>query len=409
MIKPHPTDRPEEALVQTRHSHLGWRATPIAVGAALVTMLTATMPANAQDGDGTARLATKADQATTKVAKPQLRGIPVRAGVSSIQADKLADELGPKRTAGVYFDRKTQRMVVTVTDARAEQAVTKAGAITKRVKHSTKDLKAVTDALDERIDTSGTTWGTDVDDNRINVTADSTVSDAEFAGMKAVLKPYGDAARLTRVGGTFELGGAVNGGKYMRSDDGYQCSAGFNVRKKDNPGSLYLLTAGHCTVNAAGVSDWYNGAGTYFGYDAGGRYPGTDYGLIKHNNADISKPGNVYWHGSGQVTDITHSRDPGFGEYVCFSGYRYGTACGTVYELNVTVRYSSGNEVRGLFRTDHCTVAGDSGGAVFHGDAALGINSGFHSENSGSNPPGGCISYQQPVNPALAWYDVEVY
>jgi streptogrisin D len=158
------------------------------------------------------------------------------------------------------------------------------------------------------------------------------------------------------------------------------------------------LTAGHCTVGATGVSDWYNGAGTYFGYDAGGRYPVTDYGLIRHYNASVSKPGNVYIHSTGNVQDITHSRDPGDGEAVCLSGWASGGDCGSVQELNVTVNYGDG-DVNGLFRSNICRQPGDSGGSIYHNDAALGLHSG------GS----GCTAYHQRVNPALAWYGMEVY
>ncbi|MCW6006002.1 hypothetical protein K1W54_15650, partial [Micromonospora sp. CPCC 205371] len=167
------------------------RAVPVAVGAVVLAVLATTAPANAERVAGTAPAAEKVVE----------RGIPVRTGIGSVRADGLAGELGPQRTAGVYFDRKTERMVVTVTDAAAEQAVTAAGGGAKRVKLSTEDLKAGGEAVDERIDARGTTWGTVVDENVINVTADSTVSDADFAEMEAVLAPFGDAARLTRLPG----------------------------------------------------------------------------------------------------------------------------------------------------------------------------------------------------------------
>ncbi|TDB76268.1 S1 family peptidase [Micromonospora sp. KC723] len=345
----------------------------------------------------TAAHAAPAPDGTSQVG-PELHGIPVRAGIGSVRAERLAGELGPERTAGAYFDQRTGRMVVTVTDAEGERAVTAAGGLAKRVRYSTEELTAVTDALNARIDTRGTTWGTEVDDNRINVTADSTVSDADFAEMRAVLAPYGDAAVLTRVPGELVLNGTVNGGKYIRSEHGYQCSAGFNVQKKSDNSQKFLLTAGHCTTHDPGVSDWYNGANEYFGYDAGGRFPGTDYGLIRHNNASVSKPGNVYIASGAQ--DITHSRDPELGEAVCRGGYKTGVQCGTVHELDMTVNYPDG-AVHGLFRTDICSESGDSGGPVWRNTAALGIHSGSRSS--------GCVSYHQRVNPALAWYGVEVY
>jgi streptogrisin D len=378
----------------SRRAGLAAAVGTVLVGALLGSPAAQAAPLKASNPDGGPVTAGVTGQSS------ELGGIPVRAGISSVQAEKFTGDFGPKRTAGTYYDQRTARMVVTVTDAETQRAVVAAGGIAERVRYSTQDLEAVTAALNARIDTRGTTWGTDVIANRVNVTADSTVSNTDFAEMEAVLEPYGDAATLTRVEGKIGLTGTVNGGKYIRSEDGYQCSAGFNVRKKNDNSSLYVLTAGHCTTHDPGVSDWYNGADEYFGYDAGGRFPGTDYGLIKHNNASVSKPGNVFWHGSGNVTDITHSRDPGVGEAVCMSGYRSGVECGTVWELNVTAHYPEG-DVHGLFRTDICTQDGDSGGPVFHNDAALGINSGKRSS--------GCVAYHQRVNPALAWYEVEVY
>jgi streptogrisin D len=327
---------------------------------------------------------------------------------ATVSADRLAAQLGPTRTAGVYVDQDTGRMVVTVTDAAAERAVTEAGSRADRVAHSTRDLRAISTHLDATIDVGGTAWGTDIDDNRVDVTADSTVTDAEYAELRRVLAPYGDAARLTRVDGRYKLDGPVNGGKFIRSDDGFNCSAGFNVRKRSNHSSKLLLTAGHCTtVLAPGVSDWKNGAGTYFGYDAGGRFPVADYGIIRHNAAAVANPGNIYLHGTGNVRDVTRARNPYQGEAVCVSGYRSGVTCGTVIALDVTVDYENYGKVYGLFQSNACTQGGDSGGSVFSPNdpmddtAAIGLHSGSRSS--------GCTAHHQPVKPALDWYNVEVY
>lgn len=355
-------------------------ATALATGSLIATVLLAAPSARAEP---------------VRPAAPQSHDVPVAAGISGKDAKALVADLGASRTGGVYLDRESGRLVIAVTDEAAAKEVTAAGGIADRVTHSTTDLNAVTEALNKSTTTPGTSWGTDPATNQIVVNADSTVSDAEFAKLKKTAEPFGSAVRVARVGG--ELTPNIAGGNYIATDD-LSCSLGFNVRKKADPNSLYFLTAGHCTVGSSGVADWRDGNGTYIGYDAGGFFPENDFGLVRHYNANVSKPGNVYLH-NGSYQDITHSRDPYDGESICRSGYKTGYNCGTVQQLNVTANYSSG-PVYGLFTTNICSSGGDSGGPLFHGDAALGLH-------SGSN--GNCTGYHQPVNEALAWYEVEVY
>jgi hypothetical protein len=313
-------------------------------------------------------------------------------------APRLVGELGTDRTGGAYLDRATGKVVVNVTDKAAGQEVADAGGVARLVEHSSAELEDATSALNVSVDIPGTTWGTDANTNQVVVQADSTVSAADYAELREKATELGSAVRVQRMEG--RIAKTISGGNYIRSDDGLQCSVGFNVRDKSNNDSLFFLTAGHCTVGATGVSDWRDGNGTYVGYDAGGFYPGNDFGLVRHYNANISKPGNVYEH-DGTYQNITHSRDPGDGESICRSGYRTGKKCGTVLDLNVTVNYGDGN-VTGLFSSTACSLPGDSGGPVYHGDAALGLHSGY-------NESGPCRGYHQKVNEALAWYGMEVY
>jgi hypothetical protein len=327
--------------------------------------------------------------------------IPVSAGITGRAATALTGELGPERTGGVYVDRESERLVVTVTDEAAAAEVREAGGVARRVSHSAADLDAVTAAFNESISIPGTTWGTDIKANRVSVEADSRVSDADYARLLRTAEPFGSAVRVTRRDDG-ELTKTISGGNYISAVGGLiECSLGFNVRDKSDNDSLFFLTAGHCLRAAPGTADWRNGAGSYVGYEVGGSYPTNDFGLIRHYNADISKPGNVYLH-NGSYQNITHSRDPGADEYLCSSGFKTGWICGYVLQKNVTVNYGDGN-VGGLFRWTNCTERGDSGGPVFHGDAALGINSGNITWNDG------CDSLAQPVNEALAWHGMEVY
>ncbi|GHH08485.1 S1 family peptidase [Streptomyces lanatus] len=333
-------------------------------------------------------------------AAPDPHDIPVAGGISGRSATALSDELGASRTGGFYVDRETDRLVVNVTDEAAAGEVREAGGIARRVTHSMAELDAVTDAFNKSISIPGTTWGTDVKANRVDVQADATVSAADYARLLRTAEPFGSTVRVTRADGRLEK--TISGGNFIESSNGLvDCSLGFNVRKKSDPNSLWFLTAGHCLYKAAGVADWRNGAGVYLGYEAGGSYPANDYGLIRHYNADIGKPGNVYLH-NGSYQDITHSRDPGADEYLCSSGWKTGYICGYVLQKNVTANYGDGN-VGGLFRWTNCIEGGDSGGPVFHGDAALGLNSGKITWNDG------CDSLGQQVNEALAWSGTEVY
>ncbi|TDC42839.1 S1 family peptidase [Micromonospora sp. KC213] len=320
-------------------------------------------------------------------------------GITSQAAKALVERLGADRTGGAWVDG-SGRMVVAVTDAAAEKTVVSAGGIAQRVTRSTAELNAINATLGTQIATPGVAFGVDSMNNRLFIDADTTVSAEEYQRLADLAASHGGAVTLRRMRG--ELKPFIQGGRFITPNRGSEygsCSVGFNVRKKDNPNSLYMITAGHCTVGASGVSDWYDGVGQYVGYDAGGNFPGNDFGLIKHNNANLSKPGNV-WISEGVVRDITHSRDAGLGETVCHSGWKTGYRCGEVLARNTTANYAEGR-VTGLDYTSFCAAGGDSGGSVFHGDAALGLVSGGIPED--------CRTYVQPLNEALAWYDVEVY
>lgn len=322
--------------------------------------------------------------------------------ISSETVDSLVHKLGADRTGGTWLDRENGRMVVAVTDAAAKKAVEGAGGVATLVKYSTAELDAIRLAVRGAVDFGGVAWGPETRNNRVVIRADPTVTAAQYERLTALAAPYGDAVRVQRINGQFKP--FIQGGRFITPNKGStfeSCSVGFNVRKKDNPNSLYILTAGHCTVMASGVRDWWDKNNVYVGYDAGGSFPTNDFGLIKHNNAGLSKPGNVWLDSGDAVRDITHSRDAGEGETVCFSGYRSGYRCGAVLDKNQEVRYPGYGTVYQLDVTDLCAQGGDSGGSVFHGDAALGLISG--------GVQGQCLTYVQPVNEALAWYGVEVY
>lgn len=77
-----------------------------------------------------------------------------------------------------------------------------------------------------KADVPGTAWSVDSKTNRVVVTVDSTVSQAEIAKIKAQAGSTADAITIKHTAGQFKRlitgGDAIYGG-------GYRCSLGFNV------------------------------------------------------------------------------------------------------------------------------------------------------------------------------------
>lgn len=231
----------------------------------------------------------------------------------------------------------------------------------------------------------GIAWHVDEETDRVVVTADSTVSRSEIAQLRKAAGPDAAALRVERTRGVFRQlassGDAIYGG-------GYRCSLGFNVTKG---GEYYFLTAGHC----GDVADtWYTDANhnTLIGPTVGSSFPGNDYALVRYDNSSLSHPGGFT------------AAEAYVGESVTRTGSTTGTHHGTVTALNVTVRYTGGGTVRGMIQTNVCAEPGDSGGALYDGDKALGLTSG----GSGDCRSGGTTFYQ-PVTEAADKYQVTVY
>jgi streptogrisin D len=312
------------------------------------------------------------------------------------EARAVAKDVGAK-AAGVFYDRAAGTMVVSVTDrAAAEKARRSAGEDGPRVRvveRSPSDLAKVTSALEQEISTPGTGWAVDHAANQVVVTLDESVSDAEEAEVEEVIAPYGDAARVERTPGTFST--TVSGGQAIYGGGG-RCSLGFNVRSGS---TYYFLTAGHCTNLG---SSWYaNSAQTaLLGTRAGTSFPGNDYGIVRYSASPGA--GDVYLY-NGSYRDITGAGNAYVGQYVLRSGSTTGVYGGYVQALNATVNYAEGS-VHGLIQTDVCAEGGDSGGALFAGNTALGLTSG----GSGNCSWGG-TTFFQPVTEALSVYGVSVY
>jgi streptogrisin D len=303
----------------------------------------------------------------------------------SALAGRLDGTLGA-RAAGAFLDR-SGRLTVNVTDATTAAQVQAAGAIARYVPRSGAALAAADATLKATLRTPGTSFALDPVGNQILVTADSTVTGADLAAVRAVVAKLGDRARLESVPGT--LSTTMAGGDAIYTG-GSRCSLGFNVRSGS---SYYFLTAGHCT-NAGAT--WTNGS-TTLGTRAATSFPGNDYGIVRYTTSSVSISGAV---GS---QDITSAGTPAVGATVYRRGSTTGIHSGQVTALNATVNYAQGS-VSGLIRTTVCAEPGDSGGPLYSGTTALGLTSG----GSGNCSTGG-TTYFQPVTEPLSVYGVSVF
>jgi streptogrisin B len=245
-------------------------------------------------------------------------------------------------------------------------------------------LSAVSAAV-ARSGVDGIAWYTDTAAGKVVVTADSTVSAAEFATVKRSAGASADAIAVKHTSGVFRPllsgGAAIYGG-------GYRCSLGFNVVRGS---TYYFLTAGHCGKVA---TTWYTNSShtTLIGPTINYSFPGNDYALVRYNNTSLSHPGGF------------SAANAFVGESVKRTGSTTGTHSGTVTALNVTVRYQGGGTVRGMIQTTVCAEPGDSGGPLYDSTKALGITSG----GSGDCRSGG-TTFFQPVREAANAYGVTVY
>jgi streptogrisin D len=311
--------------------------------------------------------------------------------MSADSASTFADRLGA-RAAGTYLD-SGGKMVIAVTDANTADAVRAAGAVPKLVKHSSTQLAQVSADMYQALPFAGTAWAVDPITNQVVVSVDSTVTGAKLARVQAALARAGDAARLERVAGTFNV--EINGGSAIYTGSA-RCSLGFNVHRGS---TSYFLTAGHCTN--IGATWWANASHTtVLGSRAGTSFPGNDYGIVQYTNSGVSHPSSVNLYGGTQT--ISRAGNATVGQSVRRSGSTSHVHSGTVTAVNATVRYPQGT-VTGLIRTTVCAEPGDSGGSLFAGSTALGLTSG----GSGDCTSGG-TTFFQPVTEPMSVFGVTI-
>ncbi|MEU0740566.1 S1 family peptidase [Streptomyces sp. NPDC006134] len=307
-------------------------------------------------------------------------------------ASTLAEDLG-EGTAGAYYDAKTRTLVVNVVDESTARAVEAAGARARVVEHSLAELRRVHTTLEREAAVPGTSRVTDPVANKVVVTADRTVSKAEWARLAEVVGGLGSAAGLKRTEGEFKP--LLAGGDAILGNNGGRCSLGFNVVRNGRP---YFLTAGHCT-EAAFL--WSDSSGRRVGRTVDSSFPGDDYGLVRYT-AGVDHPSEVNLY-NGSAQEITGAAEAIVGMEVTRSGSTTQVHSGTVTGLDATVDYGNGDVVTGLIQTDVCAEPGDSGGPLFTGPDAIGLTSG----GSGDCTSGG-ETFFQPVTEALADTGTEI-
>ncbi|MFB6549515.1 S1 family peptidase [Streptomyces sp. NPDC056405] len=315
----------------------------------------------------------------------------LKAGDASDLASQLAGLLGDA-FAGSYYDAGEQQLVVNVVPGDNNQVIVqakKAGADVREVDNSMGELRTGARTLKSEATIPGTSWAIDPRTNKLLVTADSTVTGADWDRLESTVENLGSGmATIKKSEGTFKTfvsgGDAIFGG-------GARCSLGFNVTAGD--GSPAFLTAGHCGVADDQWSDAQDGQPIATVDQA--VFPGEgDFALVKYDDPATEAPSEVNL--GDQTVQISQASEATVGQQVFRMGSTTGLADGQVLGLDATVNYPEGT-VTGLIQTDVCAEPGDSGGSLFTQDGlAIGLTSG----GSGDCAVGG-ETFFQPVTTAL--------
>ncbi|MEV6129922.1 S1 family peptidase [Streptomyces violaceusniger] len=399
-------------------------------------------------------------------------------------ARSLAADLGDNG-AGWYYDNANRQLVMNVVDEDSAEGVQAKGAVAKIVTNSMEELKAATKTLSSDASVPGTAWSIDPVTNKVQVTADRTVTGAKWATLtkatdqmegtvsvkrsqgefkkfdgEEVAQPgdnggagagdaagdagagdagdaAGDAGAGDAAGEAGAAGGADDAGAGGAGDagaggagdagaggaaggeqgaggagdaggggdaaaggldggdaifgGGARCSLGFNVSVDGAPG---FLTAGHCG-NASQTWTSDEAGAQQVGTVQDSQFPASDFALVMYDDATTQASSTVDLQ-DGSTQEIGRAVEASVGLKVQRSGSTTGVTDGTVTGLNATVNYGNGDIVNGLIQTDVCAEPGDSGGAMFAEDAAVGLTSG----GSGDCTQGG-ETFFQPVTGAL--------
>ncbi|WP_433499925.1 S1 family peptidase [Sphaerimonospora sp. CA-214678] len=339
---------------------------------------------------------------TTEPAPAMIEAMQRDLGLSESQArTRLANETRAMATdeqvrarlgdsfAGSWVTGPTSdALIVATTDATEAGAILAAGAQPKIVDRSLSTLDAAKEALDRAAPpASAPVWYVDVKSNSVVVLSSQPAEAEAFVAASGADRSLVRVERSAEQPQTFY---DLRGGDAYYINSTARCSIGFSVRRGSTNG---FVSAGHCG-RAGNTTTGYNrvSQGTF----QGSSFPGNDYSWVAVNSNWTPRP---YVKGSGgaNVTVKGSSVAP-VGSSICRSGSTTGWHCGTVLQLNTSVRYSQGT-VYEVTRTNVCAEPGDSGGSYISGSQAQGVTSG----GSGNCTYGG-TTYFQPVNEILSVY-----
>ncbi|WP_179892356.1 S1 family peptidase [Streptomyces sp. rh34] len=320
--------------------------------------------------------------------------------VERLADEKAATALEPKaqRAAGSafggsWFDAKTGKLVVAITNAEKAEAVRAAGADARLVEHSAERLDAAKARIDALPAPSGvSSWH--VDPATSSVVVNVVASEQRDNDVRSFVAKAREAGPVT-VETTAEApqtfaAGTVGGDPYYTGN--VRCSIGFSVHGG-------FVTAGHCGGAGQSVRGW---DGSAIGNFQGSSFPGNDYAWVNVANGWWTVPVVLGW---GTVSDqlVRGSNEAPIGASICRSGSTTRWHCGRVLAKNETVNYSQG-AVHQMTKTSVCAEGGDSGGSFISGDQAQGVTSG-----GWGNCSGGGETWYQPVNEILNRYGLTLH
>ncbi|MGW5260966.1 S1 family peptidase [Microbispora sp. NPDC004025] len=374
------------------------RRTVLAGCALAVTALaTVATPAMAEPNNSPASSAVKPPPAMVDAMQRDLGLTPAQIDARlANEAKAMATDTKVRATIGDAYagswvsGTTSESFIVATADASKAAAILAAGAQPKIVGRSLATLESAEAALDRAAagaPASTSVWYVDVLSNSVVVLSSNTAEAEAFVAASGADRSAVRVEQSTEQPQTYY---DVRGGDAYYINSSARCSIGFSVRRGTTNG---FVSAGHCG-RAGNSTTGYNrvAQGTF----QGSSFPGNDYSWVAVNS-NWTPRGWVNNYSGGNVAVRGSSTAP-VGSSICRSGSTTGWRCGTVQQLNASVRYSQGT-VSGLTRTNVCAEPGDSGGSFISGNQAQGMTSG----GSGNCSSGG-TTYFQPVNEALSAY-----
>ncbi|MBL1083750.1 S1 family peptidase [Streptomyces actinomycinicus] len=333
-----------------------------------------------------------------------------RAAVRRLLADEEAAAATQRRLVprlgssygGSWYDRKTRRLTVAVTDPALSRPVSEAGARVKVVKHSRATLAAVQTELDDRArrDPSAAAGlaGWHVDEPTNTVVVDAVEGRPAGAVLKAA-RAHGAAVRVKSVADDLpRLSAAyLDGGETIIMPNLSTCSVGFNARMYTN--SPVMITAGHCAdgggpvvgFNGRGIGPWWFADRTY------------DWGVTAVDTTQWEQGPWISRHTPDDSVYLVHgSFQAPVGTSVCKSGITTKVTCGIIRWRNETVPLDNGKILYGMTRNTTCQEPGDSGGPYFSGGQAQGVATAARYRRDNDHSPWLCLSKYGLEN--VSWY-----